>query len=94
MITNILVHLGDRVKDPITGVNGIAVGRTEWLYGCVRVSVQPEGLTKDGKAFEQLGFDEPQLEVIKRGAVKRNEYPAQKPGGPRDEPSRRADVTR
>ena len=29
-------ELGSRVKDSITGFEGFAVSRTEYLYGCVR----------------------------------------------------------
>jgi hypothetical protein len=63
-----MVKLGDRVKDQITGFTGIATGRYEYLYGCVRVSVQAEKL-KDGKVADGLVFYEDQLEVIKAGAV-------------------------
>jgi hypothetical protein len=31
------VNLGDKVKDRITGLEGIAIGVTTWLYGCRRV---------------------------------------------------------
>lgn len=30
------VNLGDRVKDQVTGFEGIAIARTEWLFGCPR----------------------------------------------------------
>jgi hypothetical protein len=62
------VEIGDRVKDSITGMEGIAVARCEWLYGCVRVSVQAEALY-EGKAVEYVTFDEPQLVVVKRQAA-------------------------
>lgn len=59
------VNLGDKVKDTVTGFKGVAIGRTIWLHGCARITVQPEGLTKEGKLFDTQAFDEPQLEVIK-----------------------------
>ncbi len=51
-----MVKLGDKVKDSITGFEGVAVSRTEYLYGCVRVGV--EGSTKPGESF---WFDEQRL---------------------------------
>ena len=63
-----MVKLGDRVKDKISGLKGIVVARTEWLYGCVRVTIQPEEV-KEGKPAEMATVDEPQLMVVKRGVV-------------------------
>ena len=63
-----MVRLGDRVKDKISGFSGIATGRYEYLYGCVRINVQSEKL-KDGKVQDGLVFDEDQLEILKTGAV-------------------------
>lgn len=37
-----MVELGDRVKDKISGLKGIAVGISNYLYGCRRISIQPE----------------------------------------------------
>ena len=64
------VKLGDKVKDQITGFEGIAISRTEYLYGSVRVQVQPVKLGKSGEPQETKVFDEPQLDVLKRAAVK------------------------
>jgi len=58
------VNLGDKVRDTITGLTGIAVARTEWFNGCTRIVVQPQAI-KDGKAVETSCFDEPQLQVLK-----------------------------
>jgi len=57
------VKLGSKVKDKITGLTGIAVARTCWLHGCVRVTIQPQEL-KDGKPLDNYTVDEPQCEVI------------------------------
>lgn len=77
------IKLGDKVKDPVTGITGIAVARTEWLHGCARITVQPKGADKEGKPFEGSSFDEPQLEVVKPKKVKRGRKDT---GGPRIEP--------
>ncbi len=63
------INLGDRVKDCVTGVEGIAVGRTIWITGCNQIIVQP-GVFKDGKLSDSLYFDETRLEVIEAGATK------------------------
>jgi hypothetical protein len=66
-----MVELGDRVEDIVTGLIGVVVSRTEWLYDCVRYGVQPVELGKDGKKAEIEYFDEPQLKVLKAGAFER-----------------------
>jgi hypothetical protein len=74
------VNIGDRVKDSITGLEGIVMARTVWMYGCVRLLVQPQVHTA-GKAAEPFTCDEPQLVVVERGAIQ----PAAAAGGPRDD---------
>lgn len=91
------VQLGDRVKDKVSGLTGIATSVTIWLHGCVRVGVQPEGRTKDGKPRESFHFDEPQLEVMKKGVhtpavmtealIPKVERKTRPPGGPSREGS-------
>ena len=96
-----MFNLGDRVKDIITGFQGVIVARTSWIYGCDRYTVVPEKLDQDGKPQNGTSFDEPQLKLVKAGVVM-GDKPAtatpkaaiRVPGGPRPEPSRRADVRR
>jgi hypothetical protein len=90
-----MIRLGDKVRDRITGFEGIVIGITDWLYQCRRPIVQPTSLTSDGKLSETQSFDEPQLEVLERGAfaVEAQET-APETGGPRDTPARRADPRR
>lgn len=64
------IALGDKAKDSVTGFEGIAVARTEWLNGCIRVTLQSDSLDKEGKPRDGQTFDEPQLVVIKAGKVK------------------------
>ena len=72
------IKLGQKVRDKITTMEGTAIGRTVWLNGCVRISVQPQGL-KDGLPLEPQWVDEPQLEVVEDTVA-----PEDKPtGGPR-----------
>lgn len=57
------ITLGSEVRDTITGFTGIVVARCEWLYGCVRITVQPKQL-HDGKPVDYVTFDEDQLEPV------------------------------
>lgn len=58
------IKLGQKVKDTITGLEGIAIARTEWLYGCKRITIQPQGVTDDNKPADPVFVDEPQCEVV------------------------------
>lgn len=75
----------------VTGFIGIAVGRTTWLHGCDRIIVQPQGLNKDGKTFDNQSFDEPDLVVIKKAKAKEGRHDT---GGPRPEVFQKADIKR
>lgn len=92
-----MVQLGGRVRDRISGLEGIVVGITDWLYQCRRPIVQPTAL-KDGAPADAVSFDEPQLEVIEQGVfalrVADDIEPSEKTGGPRDTPKRRSDPKR
>lgn len=57
------LELGTKVKDKVTGYTGIVIGRTEWLYGCRRYTVQSQEM-KDGKPVESMAFDEDALELL------------------------------
>jgi len=85
------IQLGDKVKDPLTGLTGIAVARTAWLHGCDRITVQPEGFDKEKKPFEAFSVDEPQLSIVKAKKIKRG---SQDTGGPRPEPRRKPSIFR
>lgn len=61
------INLGDRVKDKVTGFEGICSGITVWLHGCRRIIIQPEKLGPDGKVIDALSFDEPGVDVVKAG---------------------------
>lgn len=83
------IGCGDTVKDTLSGLKGVVVARTVWLYGCVRLAVVPRG-HKDGKPIEPFWVDEPQVELVKTAqpatpAVTRPRH------GQRDAPTRNAD---
>lgn len=78
-----MVKLGDKVTDSLSGFEGIATSRTEFLYGCVRIFVEPKEL-KDGKPIEGQYFDEQRLDSkseVKRGGP--GDCPKPRNGAPR-----------
>lgn len=82
-----MIELGDKVKDRITGLEGIVVAKTEWINGCIRLSVQPQEI-KDGKPVECSAFDIEELELITAGVLQaKTRYvtngPMPHPGGSR-----------
>lgn len=85
------IKLGHKVRDKVTGFTGIAISRNEWLIGCTRIGVKPQGL-HEGKTIELEWFDEPQLEdlgdaglEIETANITETAAPT-KPGGPRPDP--------
>jgi len=64
-----VINLGDQVKDPVSGFSGIVIAKTEYMNGCDRVCVQGKYVLKN-KEIPEYHFDEPQLNVIKRKAIK------------------------
>jgi hypothetical protein len=81
-----VIQLGDKVKDRVTSLTGIAIARTEWLNGCVRFVVQPQEL-KDGKPVDMVTFDIEDLEVVEAGVIIAKQKvatvpPRAKTGGP------------
>lgn len=98
----IRIQPGDKVVDTITGFKGLVVARTDWLYGCVRISVQSSKCNKEGIPSEPVAFDEAQLKLISKGrdaalagwGKRGKPFPMSTiegpsgPGGPRPDPQR------
>lgn len=59
------LELGFKVKDKVTGLEGIATARIDYLYGCRQYGVTPEA--KDGKTNDTCWFDEGRLEILGQG---------------------------
>ena len=72
------IKLGQKVRDKISGLTGIAVVRSEFLHGCVRFGVQPQ-VVKDGKPADWVYVDEPQLEVVQDTPAPKVEKPTYGP---------------
>jgi hypothetical protein len=69
----IKIELGDKVKDLITGFEGIAVSRTEFINGCVQFGVAKQLKKGDKVTPETFGLDpsidSKSLRVVKKRAV-------------------------
>lgn len=74
------IELGREILDRVTKLKGIAVSRTTYLNGCVRVGLQPP-LDKDGKVQDCFFIDEQQLDYTENvdHVLKQSE---EKRGGP------------
>lgn len=79
------MQLGDTCRDIISGFTGTAVARTQWLYGCDRITLQPP-VDKDGKLPDNSSFDIMQIEVVQK-AKKPTVAKKVKTGGPQREKS-------
>jgi len=94
MRTEPKINLGDKVKHAVSGMTGIVVGRTEWLNGCWRMTIQPQ-VKKDGTLPDASSFDDIELIVVEKGAFqKRVEPKKRKKIGKKDTGGPRPEVTR
>lgn len=62
------VKLGSLVRDQVTGLEGIATSRTEYLNGCVQYGVSPKA-KEDGTLPDAMGFDWQRVEVVGDGVA-------------------------
>lgn len=76
------IELGDRVRDRLTGFEGIASGKAQYLTGCDRVGITPTTLKENGEVRETVWFDQPWVEVLEKKVVSPVEPRAADAGGP------------
>jgi hypothetical protein len=62
--------LGVKVRDLVTGLEGIIIARLEHLNGCVHYAVKPK-VGKDNKEVEAHYIDSQQLEKVDAGITKK-----------------------
>lgn len=75
------MELGMKVKDMVSGFQGIITGKVYWLNGCERVLISPDTVKQDGGIMEGEWFDVQQVSVIEPDThVRRACY--KKTGGP------------
>ena len=70
--------LGKKIKDKVSGMEGMVVSITHFLNGCVRVSIQPP-VDQDNKMQDERWFDYQQVELVEPKKV--NVKPS-RTGGP------------
>ena len=66
-----MIKLGQKVRDKVTGFEGIATAKVIYLNGCVQFCVKPKAV--DGKMREGEYIDDGQLEVMGNGVTIKNE---------------------
>lgn len=77
-----MVELGDRVRDIVTGMQGVAIGITKWITGCDTVTFQPS-LKADGSKPDTEFVDINRLVIIEKAAVSISRHkPERDSGGP------------
>lgn len=77
------IILGQKVKDKITGFEGIATSHVKYLTGCDQYGVTPQ--IKDGKIECTEYFDYRRLEVTGEGIAMEEVTEQNNPGGPNRE---------
>lgn len=77
------VVLGDRYRDPITGLEGVATSVTFYLHACERVALE---FLKDGEVKWE-SFDAPRLVHVTSGAQPKTDRTGG-PGGREARPNR------
>ena len=66
------IKLGSKVRDIVTGFEGIATARIRYLNGCIQYCVEPE-VDKEGKMPKHHYIDFGQLEVVRVGLFGKEE---------------------
>jgi hypothetical protein len=62
------ILLGQRVKDKLTGFEGLVTGRAQYITGCDQLLVQPS-LNGKGEFVEARWLDEPRLDITESSQV-------------------------
>ena len=60
-----MITLGDKVKDTITGFEGIVTARCVFINGCIQYCIKPK-VDKDGKMIGAEWIDEDRLKIVKK----------------------------
>jgi hypothetical protein len=80
-----MIILGSKVRDSITGLEGIATARCTYLYGCVRIGIQPTAL-EGQKVAEEVFLDEQRVEVLEERKPVVSPASSALSGGPQSDP--------
>jgi len=61
-----MIELGFKVRDIVSGIEGIVTARVEYLNGCVQYCVNSK-VDKDGNMPKSHYIDDGQLEIVDEG---------------------------
>jgi hypothetical protein len=78
------IELGDRVKDKISGFEGVATGIADYISGCRQIAVSPK-VSADNKLEDGRWFDDDRLDVMEKQAVTLKDR--KRDGGPQSNPA-------
>jgi hypothetical protein len=70
------IKLGSKIRCRVTGLEGIATSRVEYINGCIQYALTPKA--EGNKYPDAIYMDEKQIEVIGDGIT----VPAKRTGGP------------
>lgn len=76
------IELGQKYRDSITGFEGVATGRHEYIHGCTRITLEN---LHDGQVKREA-FDAPALVEVESGT----KFSSSKTGGPHWTPEPRS----
>ena len=71
------IELGNKVRDKVTGFEGIATAKIEYINGCIQFCVKPK-VKEDGKMPDGEYIDVDELEIVDKGII----IEADSTGGP------------
>ncbi len=80
-----MIELGDKVKDTVTDLKGMAIAKANYLNGCIQFLVQPRGL-KEKEIIKSEWIDEGQLVVLARPSEQVDKNETGPGGGIRSHP--------
>lgn len=81
-----MIKLGMKVRDRITGYEGIVTAACKYLNGCVSLQVEADQLKEDGDVHKPKWIDFQQLEILDAVAFTYLLVADERPGGPGPKP--------
>lgn len=60
-------EMGSKVKDKVSGMRGVVIGRADYISGCNQYLMQPDATkqqVKDNTKSDSMWFDGPRLESV------------------------------
>ena len=82
-----MFQLGDKVKDKITGFEGIIVAIVHYLTGCSQYGIKPTKLSDTDRPQDAYYMNIHQVELVEAGSIKIDSVSDTKdPSGPQEHP--------